>query len=177
MARLVWIAAGLAWAARSLLAFAHPDYFSPVTALDWAAVWTYSAAWLLLAPSVLLIARLADSRGVTVVAGLCAAAAVVAGVANALEDGFRVPIGPTPYIVGFLVGWLGLVPLAMGLARASQWRLGGLCLLVFLGIALAFGYAGGVLILAALVALALAPERFVRRGDPLPAVGPASLQG
>jgi hypothetical protein len=169
VARLIWVVTGIAWAARSLLAFADPDYYSPVTALDWAAVWTYSAAWLLLAPSVLLIASLAGSRSVTVIAAICATAAVLAGGANALEDGFRVPIGPTPYVVGFLVGWLSLVLLATTLARVKQWRLGALCLATFGGILFAFGFAGGVVILVVLVALAFAPEWFIRRADrPVP---------
>jgi hypothetical protein len=174
VARLVWLLTGIAWAARSLLAFAHPDYSSPVTALDWAAVWTYSSAWLLFASSVLLIAKPAGSRSVTVIAAICATAAVVAGAANALEDGLRVPIGPLPYVVGFLVAWLSLVPLAIALARAKRGRLGVLCLAIFAGILLAFGYGGGVVVLTVLAALALVPGWFVGRGDePVPGAPPA----
>ena len=169
MARLICVLAGIAWATRSLLAFADPDYVRPVTAIDWAAVWTYSAAWLLLAPSVLLIARLSGSRAVTLVAAVSAVGAILAGVANALEDGFGVPIGPMPYILGFVVGWVSLFVLAVALARARQWKLGALCLAVFVGILLAFGYGGGVLIAVALAALAWAPHRFViETARPLP---------
>lgn len=38
VARLVWLATGLLWAARSLVGFANPDYSDPVTALDWIAI-------------------------------------------------------------------------------------------------------------------------------------------
>jgi len=43
--RTVWPVTGSIWALRlrSLLELANPDYWDPVTALDWSAVWTFSA--------------------------------------------------------------------------------------------------------------------------------------
>ena len=64
MSRVIWLLTGAAWAGRSLVEFAHPDYFDPVTALDWTAVWLYSAALLLFAPSLVLLGSLATSRSV-----------------------------------------------------------------------------------------------------------------
>ena len=51
LSRIVWLVTGATWAARSLLERADPDYWDPVTTLDWSAVWTFSAALLLLAAS------------------------------------------------------------------------------------------------------------------------------
>lgn len=85
--RILWLLAGVTWAARSLLEFAHPDYWDPVTALDWSSIWLYSAAWLLIAPAVVLLGRLAPSRQVMTTATVVASAALLTGAANAIEDG------------------------------------------------------------------------------------------
>jgi len=102
---------------------AHPDYFDPVTALDWTAVWLYSAVLLLFAPSLVLLGRLATSRSVMTFAAISAIGALVAGGANAVEDGFSVAIGGTLYVVGFMTMWLALLPLAVTLYRAPCSRL------------------------------------------------------
>lgn len=158
-ARLVWLLTGIAWAATSLIQLAQPQYWDPVTALDWAAVWTYSAAWLLFAPSILLLGRLSSSRVVVAIAIVCAVGAVVVGSANALEDGFGVEGAGGWYAVGFLWAWLSLVPLAMAQWYARETARSRLTIVLFLGIAL-FTLGGGLIILVALGAVAVAPERF-----------------
>ncbi len=159
MARVIWVLTGLAWAATSLLALAGPQYWDPVTTLDWTAVWVYTAAWLLFAPAIILLGRLASSRVVMTVAVVCAIGAVVAGGANALEDGFGVDGAGSWYVLGFLAVVLYLVPLALMLWRAQCRRLAGLTLGLFLGILL-FTLGGGLIILAAFGALAIAADRF-----------------
>ena len=44
--RLAWLLAGLAWALRSQLELAKPDYYDPANLLDWTAVLSFSIAWL-----------------------------------------------------------------------------------------------------------------------------------
>jgi len=163
MSRVIWLLTGVAWAGRSLVEFAHPDYFDPVTALDWTAVWLYSAALFLFAPSLVLLGRLAASRSVMTFAAISAIGALVAGGANAIEDGFSVAIGGTLYVVGFMTMWLALLPLAVTLYRAPCSRLAGLSVLLFVGVLL-FNLGGGLLILGGLGALAIAPSWFTRPG-------------
>ena len=136
LSRVVWLLTGLAWATRSAMEFASPDYSDPVTVLDWASIWVYSVAWLLLAPSVLLIARLAPTRSVVVVSLIASIGAIIAGSANAVEDGLGVSSMGTWYVIGFMTGWLALPVLAVALARAHRVRLAGLVLAVFGGILL-----------------------------------------
>lgn len=161
VSRMIWLLTGGAWAGRSLIAFADPDYWDPVTVLDWTAVWLYSAALLLFAPSLVLLGRLATSRSVMTFAAISAIGALVAGGANAIEDGFSVAIGGTLYVVGFMTMWLALLPLAVTLYRAPCSRLAGLSVLLFVGVLL-FNLGGGLLILGGLGALAIAPSWFAR---------------
>lgn len=168
MARFIWLITGVAWAARSLLEFAHPEYYSPRTLLDWTAVWLYSAALLLFAPSLLLLGQFASSRSVMAVAAVGAMGALVAGGANALEDGFGLPIGGTPYVVGFLVAWLSLPALAVTMWRAKLARLAAVCIAMFVGIMLAFGFGGGLIVLGGFAALAIVPTWFARSTAPSP---------
>jgi hypothetical protein len=161
VSRVVWTLTGGVWAARSLVEFADPDYWDPVTTLDWTAVWLFSAALLGMAASVLLLGRLAPSRGVTIVARLVALAAVAAGVANGVEDGLGASAFGTVYIIGFLTMWLGLLALAVSFGVAGQPRLSGLSVALFLGVML-FMVGGGVVTLFALGSLAVAPAWFVK---------------
>jgi hypothetical protein len=168
LSRAIWLATGIAWAVRSLMGLADPDYMDPVTALDWSSVWLYSAAWLLMAPSVLLIGRLAPTRPVLACASIVAIGAVLAGVANALEDGFEMGSLGTAYVVGVLVAWLGFVPLAVAFGLAHAPRLAGLCVVLVVGIPL-INTGGSVLVLIALGALAIRPAWFATPG-PTPAL-------
>lgn len=95
--------------------------------------------------------------------------ALVAGGANALEDGFGLPIGGTPYVVGFLVAWWSLLALAVMMWQAKLARLAVVCVALFVGILLAFGFGGGLILLGGFAALAVAPTWFARSTAPLPA--------
>jgi len=163
VSRIVWLVTGAAWATRSLLEFAHPDYWDPVTALDWSAVWLYSAAWLLMAPSVPLLGRLASSRRVMTVAAVIAIGALLAGGANAIEDGFGVKSLGTLYVVGFMTACLALLPLAATFRQARYSRLAGLSVGLFVGVML-FNVGGGLIILVALGSIAVAPRWFTALG-------------
>lgn len=174
LSRAVWLVTGLAWASRSLMALADPDYWEPASALDWSAVWLFSIALVLLAPSVLLMARLAPTRLVVTCATIVAIGAVSGGVANALEDGLGMPSLGTLYVVGVMVAWLGLVPLAVAFGLAHATRLAGLCVVLGVGILL-INAGGSVLVLIALGSLAIRPAWFATRGPTLaPAIEPVS---
>lgn len=155
LSRLVWLVTGAIFAIRSLIEFAHPDYWDPVTPLDWSAVWLTSAGWILFAPSVLLLGRLASSRRVMIVATVVATGALVTGLANAIEDGFGVSALGTFYVLGFFTAWFGLLPLAMMFGRAGLSRLARLSVALFLGIILST-VGGGIVILVALGSVAVA---------------------
>jgi hypothetical protein len=173
VARMVWSATGVLWAAASLVLFAHPDYWDPVTALDWTAVWLYSAAWLMLAASVLLLARLVDSREVKVATTIVAIGAIAAGVANGVEDGLGASSFGSLYVLGFMVGWLGLLGLATTFFRAAHVRLAGLSVVIFVGVA-SITLGGGGIVLVALGGLAVAPSWFIATPTTPEAIGTAS---
>jgi hypothetical protein len=168
--RVAWLVAGLAWAARSVIEFARPEYYDPVSLLDWSAVWSYTAAWLLSALAVPLLARSVGSSAVVAVSVAFMVAAVVAGSANALEDALDQSWGGTPYVIGFLVAWLSLIPLTVLVWRAGSRRLAVLPLALFVSVAL-FNSGGGVVVLAAAVAFAVAPRWF--EATPRPTEGRA----
>ena len=106
---------GVTWAVYSLQAIlVHPDYWNPVTAADFFAVYAYSAAWLLTAASLLTLREVArpalarSSSAIHVVAAACA----VAGVANGVEDGLGLTgFGPL-YVIGVLVSGFGMFVIA-----------------------------------------------------------------
>jgi hypothetical protein len=105
---------GLAWAVSSLhLVLNHPDYWDPVTAADYFAVYVYTVAWLLTAVSVLILREVArpgraDSTAILIVAAGCA----VAGVANSIEDALGVRGFGLLYVIGAMVGGFGLFVVA-----------------------------------------------------------------
>lgn len=159
-ARIVWLLAGGAWATRSILEFAEPDYWNAVTALDFAAVWLSSACWLILAPAVILIGRLSPSHPPRTTAVVVAGAAVLAGVANGIEDGLGVSSWGSFYVLGTMTAWLGILALVVIFARAGRSRLGWVAGGLFTGFLL-FNVGGGLLILGALAGLAINPRWFV----------------
>ncbi len=65
------------------------------------------------------------------------------------------------YVVGFLTALLSLLPLAAVLWRSGCLRLAELSVALFFGIAL-FTVGGGLIVLAALGVLVVAPEWFAR---------------
>lgn len=159
MMRVAWLLTGLAWAVRSLLELAKPDYYKPVTLLDWASVVSYSIAWLLSAAAVLLLARDLGGPQVRLVAVVFTVGATTAGLANLVEDAFGQSWGGMPYVVGFLVAWITLIPLALLVSRTGTRRMAILPLALFASIAL-FNSGGGLIVLVAALAFALAPGWF-----------------
>ncbi len=87
--------------------------------------------------------------------------ALVAGLANAIEDGLGVQALGTFYVVGFLTAGISLLPLAVRLRQARYLRLAGLSLAIFFGVLL-LKVGGGLIILGGLSALAIAPTWFAR---------------
>ena len=170
MSRLVGLLTGVAWAIRALIGFAEPAYYHPVTPLDWAAVWLFSVALLLLAPAVILLSRIPSARSTRTIGWVIAAGAVMAGVANALEDGFGYRAFGTVYVNGILAAGISIIALAVALRRARYSRLARLTLGLFIGFVL-LSAGGGLLVLGVLGALALAPDRF-DRPDPIEAADP-----
>ena len=99
-----------------------PDYFSPVLAVDYAAVASFSAALIVLAACVWDL-RVVPTRAVAVGGAAAALGLFIAGVANILEDGFGASALGVAYVTGVLVGTLSLIPMGVGLARGrgSRW--------------------------------------------------------
>jgi hypothetical protein len=159
--RAAWWLTGIAWAARSLLEFARPNYYEPGSPLDWSAVISFSLAWMLSAVAVLLFARDLGTLPVRSVSVVFAFAASVAGLANLVEDALGLSWGGTPYIVGFLVAWISLIPLAIVVWRTGSRRVTILPVALFASIAL-FNSGGGLLILFVATAFAMAPSWFYR---------------
>lgn len=166
-ARIVWLLTGGVWATHALVGFTDPEYWNPVTALDFAAVWLYSAGFLTLALTAILLGRLVPTRQVQRAAIVMAIAALVTGVANGIEDGLGVKTAGSVYVIGALALLVGTLALVVALARAGPprlaWMAGGLAiglLLVSIG--------GGLVILGTLGGLALRPAWFLGqvRGDP-----------
>jgi hypothetical protein len=157
--RLAWSLAGLAWAGRSLLEFARPDYQEPVTLLDWLAVASFSIAWLLSAIAVILLSGDVGDRTVRIVGRVFAIAAAIAGLANVAEDALGQSWAGMPYVVGFLVAWLTLIPLGVAIWRTGWRRMAILPVTLFASIAL-FNSGGGLIILVAAAAFAVAPHWF-----------------
>lgn len=160
--RLIWILTGIAWAGSTVLQLGPARYWDPGSVLDYTAVFTYTAAWCLLGPSVILLTR-DTTKAARRISMVAAAGAILTGVANGVEDGLGVPSAGAFYVIGFFVGWLALLPLALAIGRAKLSRLALVPLLLFSGIILLTSV-GGFLILGLLTALAVRPEWFVRRG-------------
>jgi ABC-type dipeptide/oligopeptide/nickel transport system permease subunit len=161
--RALWLAAGLLVAARALLELFEPQYWRPVTPLDHMAVWLGTAAWLLVGPSMLLLARLSGSRVALVVGAVVATAAVLVGVANALEDGFGLRAFGDLFVGGAMAFVVSMPILVVALLLSRQRRL-ALPPAVFLAGFATFTPPGALLALAALAVPALVPAWFLRVG-------------
>ena len=133
----VYVLTGLVWTGRSLLeVLAHPDYWDPVTSLDWLAIWSFSLAFALLALTIPLLAR--DSRAgrlVDVTAASVALAAALASVANVIEDAFAVTGASTFYVIGALGTLVGLIALCVGLWLGRRRSSALVVLLILVGVA------------------------------------------
>jgi len=159
VARSIWGLTGIAWAAASLLDTAGAQYWNPITLIDYLAVSLYSAAWILTAPAVLLMAAESTGRAPRILAMIFAVAAIAVGAANALEDAFGLRDLGTFYVAGFLGALLTLIAVTVALLRAQPRRLAGVTAALLVGSAFVTS-GGGVIVFAAMAALALAPARF-----------------
>lgn len=111
LATVVYLALGLVWTGRSLLAvIADPQYYDPVTTIDWIAVWTSSLGFVLFAAAVPLLAREAHAgRMLPGIAWIVAAGALLAALANGMEDGVGIESWGSLYVVGSLTTVFGLI--------------------------------------------------------------------
>jgi hypothetical protein len=147
---VAYLALGLTWTFRSVLGVvADPEYYDPVTTVDWVAVWSYSLALAFAAVTVPLLARDAGAgRVATGFAWIAGAGALLAAVANGVEDGVGIASWGSIYVVGTMTMALALLALAAALwidrrqrqaAVAIMWLLGfatinvGLSFLVLVG--------------------------------------------
>ncbi len=74
MQGLFLVLVGIAWATRALIGLTDADFWNATTLLDYASVWTYSLAVLLIAPALLILIRQAKSgRAATLMAWVVAA--------------------------------------------------------------------------------------------------------
>lgn len=158
------VAFGLTWAVRSAIGLQDPQYYHPVTALDYAAVWTYSAALVLSAGVIWLTGWLArlhrPSAGIALIVG---AGLLLAAIANAFEDGLGMKWVGTIYVVGAIVGGYGLFVLAGSLAYAGARILGGVVLITVMGM-ISHGSIGGFFVLGLSLWFA---QRLLRRPETL----------
>lgn len=121
----VLVLTGLTWSARAAQeVLFHPDYLNPRTTADFFAVYSFSAAWLLTAASLLVLRELAPpvprlSAAIFVVASACA----LAGVANGFEDGLGAKWLGFAYVIGALVGALGMFGIVALLRTSPSPRL------------------------------------------------------
>lgn len=144
----VLVLTGTAWGARSLVALSDPAYTDPVSLLDWFAVVSFSAAFLLTAAGLLILREsVRAGLNVTVAIVVVAVACVIAGAMNIVEDGLGVPsLGPL-YVVSALVVWLGVFVIAGMIAISPDRSLAFVPLLTGVGFTL-LEIGGGVLITA-----------------------------
>ena len=148
MQGLFLVLVGIAWATRALIGLTDADFWNATTLLDYASVWTYSLALLLIAPALLILIRQAKSgRAATLVAWVVAAGAILAAVANGIEDGLGYKEFGAQYVLGVSIVGLGLIALAALMAFGRRKTLALVPTLTVAGL-LAFSVGGGFLIAA-----------------------------
>jgi hypothetical protein len=164
---------GVAWCVRSLQSFADPHYTDPVSASDWFAVLSFSAALFATALALPSFAQIVGGRAVFRVSLMPAAAAALAGLGNLLEDGLQVGAAGVFYGAGAGLTWVGLIALTIATAVSARGRrrlLAAVPAATMIGWSL-FESGGGILILVAwLAAAAMALDRAARM-DTQPAPG------
>jgi hypothetical protein len=161
----VYLATGLVWTGRSLLEIvAHPDYWEPVTIIDWVAVWSYSLAFGLLALALPLLARDARAGRLVMFTSLTVGvAAALAAVGNVVEDAFEVAGASTVYVIGALGTLIGLLVFAAALLIARRPKAALLAGLIAVGIATMTIGLGFLVLVGGVLA---ARERISRRHQP-----------
>ena len=156
---------GVAWCVRSLQSFADPHYTDPVSASDWFAVFSFSAALFATALALPLLAEMVGGRAVFRVSLVPAVAAALAGLGNLLEDGLQIEVAGMFYGVGAGLTWVGLIAFTVAIAVSGRGRrrlLAAVPSATVIGWSL-FDSGGGVLVLAAwLAAAAISLDRPAR---------------
>lgn len=134
---VAYLALGLAWTFRSVLGVvADPEYYDPVTTVDWIAVWSFSVALALAAVAVPVLARDAGTGRVAAgFAWVAGAGALLAAVANGLEDGVGIASWGSIYVVGTMTLALALLALAAALGIDRRQRQAAVAILWLLGFA------------------------------------------
>ena len=156
---------GVVWCVRLLQSFADPEYEDPVSASDWFAVVSFSAALFALALALPLLAQLIGGRAVFRVSLVPAVGAALSGLGNLLEDALQIGFAGWLYAVGNTLTMVGLIAFTIAIAVAGRGRRR---LLAAVPAATLIGWflsesGGGVLILAAwLAAAAMALDRPTR---------------
>jgi hypothetical protein len=132
---------GLAFSVVGVIALGDPRYWDATTPFDYAAVWMHSSVLLLIAPALILLVREAKAgRATTVAAWIVAAGAVLASVANAIEDGFHLKEFGAPYVIGAVLYAYGMPLLAILLALGKRKVFALVPALTFVGL---LAYEGG----------------------------------
>jgi len=167
-ARALWFAAGVTWAVRSLMVFAHPAYTDPVSPLDWFAVWSFSVAFLLIGLAIVTSPALTPTRASRRTALVVALAAAVAGIANALEDGLGVEKMFTVFAISALIALYGPFLVAVIIAIGQRYRLAGWWAGVGLGF-FTFPIGGSVIVLAMALVLTVRTGWLEEATPPAPA--------
>ena len=157
LARTLFVLLGGLWAVRSLQSFAEPNFTDPESTSDWWAVVSFSLCWALLPAGLALLVRLTQRGGRTTHALLAigAVGAVTAAIANIIEDGMGVDAAGSVYFVSVSLTMLTMIALA-GVLLAGQPRWPGVVVLSTLIGMLNLEAAGGVLVLLAWGATAIA---------------------
>lgn len=105
---------------RTMIGLQDPDYWNPVTPLDYAAVWWGSAALLGAASVGWLLGWLARADRPSGVAAMVGGAGMaLAAVVNVFEDGFGMHELGTFFVLGTITASLGLIALTVALAKAG----------------------------------------------------------
>ena len=156
---------GVVWCVRSLQSFADPQYEDPVSASDWFAVFSFSAALFATALALPLFAQMIGGRAVFRVSLVPALGAALSGLGNLLEDALQIGFAGLFYGVGAGLTGVGLIAFTVAVAVAGRGRRrlrAAVPAATLIGWSL-FESGGGVLILAAwLAAAAMALDRPAR---------------
>jgi hypothetical protein len=162
-------AAGVLGVARGVIGYANPNYWSPVSALDWTAISLFSALMLAAAATLSLLARRLRGAARWSVGGAAVGAALV-GVGNAVEDGLG--FAPFGYVFGagmaLMATSLLLAGLLLALRRAGSTQLGLLLTGVVPALALAFDDTGLIVFGLALTLTGLLSRRPLGQVTPAP---------
>jgi hypothetical protein len=159
-APLVFATASALSIVRGVIGYGNPQYWDPVTRLDWASVVTYSLADVACAAALLLVAR--ELRGAPQwLVGKAAFGALLTAVGNAVEDGLGVHSFDIAFLAGVLLMTAGMLlgGIALLVGRSAARPIGIVLVVDVAALALAFDDMGlivlGVswLVVAALLSL------------------------